>query len=105
MQRPEQQPVGFLKLNVWGVTISSALTALIVVILSLPLHLMHQREMFGERAMGGGVYGAPGMMPHPAVGGGVAVTFVLVALLVVLVYGGVGGAIFAAIYNAILNRR
>ena len=101
MQQSEPQPAAFLRLNVWGVTLSSALTALIVLILSFPLHLMHQRSMAGARG-GGPDFGAP----HPMMGGdGISVAFVLIALLLALVYGGVAGAIFASLYNAILNRR
>jgi len=93
-------PVRFLPLNVWSTTLAAALTALIVAILSLPLHLMHQGRGFGHGPMGmhGGVPYAP---PSP----GLIIVWVLVALLVVFVYGGVAGAIFASLYNTILTRR
>jgi hypothetical protein len=100
----QQQEIGSLRLNVWAATLGSAITGLIVVILSFPLHLMHARTMLGERAG----LGAPGtgVMPHPmSTGGGFALAWILVVLLVVLVYGGVAGAIFAAIYNAVLGKR
>lgn len=88
-----QQESGFLRLSVWAATVASATTALIMGVLWLPLHLMRARASFG-------------VMPHPmSAGGGFAGGWVLVALLVVLVYGGVAGAIFAAIYNAVLSRR
>lgn len=100
MQQPEPQPITFSRLNVWGVTLSGALTALIILILSLPFHLMHQRSMGEPRGFSPGA-----AAQHPMMGGEGIVAFVLIALLLALVYGGVAGAIFASIYNAILNRR
>ena len=105
MEQP-QQPKS-LSLDVWSVTAASALTALIVAILSLPLHLMHAGRMVGG-AMGGPRSGMPmqGMMqPHLAPSPGMILVWVLIVLLVVFVYGGIAGAIFAALYNAILTRR
>lgn len=104
----QSQPIRFLTLNAWSVTLASALTALIVAILSLPLHLMHMGRGFGSHeAMLGprGGYPMQGVMQHPAPSPGLIVVWVLIALLVVFVYGGVAGAIFAALYNALLSRR
>ncbi|HKU81093.1 MAG TPA: hypothetical protein VJP76_02900 [Candidatus Tumulicola sp.] len=98
----EQLPRGgFLPLNVWSTTLASALTALIIAILSLPLHLMHAGHGMGPR----GGMGMHGMGPQGAPNPGMIFVWVLIWLLVVFVYGGVAGAIFGALYNAILNRR
>lgn len=92
---------GFFALNVWSTTLASALTALIVAILSLPLHFMHMGHGMGGR----GQMGLHGGMPYAAPNPGLIFVWVLIALLVVFVYAGVAGAIFAAIYNTILSRR
>lgn len=104
MQPSEQNQAGVLRLNVWATTLSSAVTAVIVAILSVPLHLMHARAAYGER--GASSAAGPGMMPHPmGADGGLTVGWIVIAFLVVLVYGGVAGAIFGAIYNAVLSRK
>ncbi|HEY9085990.1 MAG TPA: hypothetical protein VIN40_08675 [Candidatus Tyrphobacter sp.] len=109
MQTAEQS--GSLKLNVWATTVSSAVTALIMVILWLPFHLMHGRRMLGHGTFGpmqGSMpanAAAQGMMVPHAMGGGVLVGWLLVGILVVLVYAAVTGALFAAIYNAIAHKR
>ncbi len=100
MEQPAR--TGFLALNVWSTTLASALTALIVAILSLPLHFMHAGHGMGPRGPMG-LHG--GGMPYTPPNPGLVLVWVLVALLVVFVYGGVAGSIFAAIYNAILSRR
>lgn len=101
MQQTEQQPGGFLRLNVGAMAAASAVTALIIAILALPLHLMRERTMLATPR--GTIFPAPGP-PHP-MGGGFALGFLLVWLLIVLVYAGVAGALFAAIYNVTLTRR
>ncbi|HEY1656611.1 MAG TPA: hypothetical protein VGF86_16020 [Candidatus Tumulicola sp.] len=102
------QPTKFLPLSVWSTTLAAALTALIVAILSLPLHLMHAGHGFGLHGGGYGQRGGmpiQGMMQHPAPSPGLVLVWVLIALLVVFVYGGIAGAIFGALYNVILSRR
>jgi hypothetical protein len=109
MQQIEQQPGGYLKFNVGATAAASAVTALIIAILALPLHLMRERAVVGF-AGAGRVFPGPGRefppagMPHP-MGGGFALGLLLVWLLIVLVYAGVAGALFAAIYNVTLTRR
>jgi hypothetical protein len=103
-----EQNTGYLKLNVRAATLASAITAVIMVVLSLPVHIvMYAHEMRPEMAPGGGpMPHGPGseMMQPPMWGIGFA-GWIIVALLVVIVYSGVAGAIFAAIYNALLPKR
>ncbi len=100
MQQPEQQPGGYLRLNVGATALAGAVTAIILAIVSLPLHLLH-RTMFG--ATRGMMFPGGGAI-HPAMGAGSA-AWILLGCLVVLVYAGVAGALFAIIYNAMLTRR
>lgn len=99
MQQIEQQPGGYLRLNVGATAAAGAVTAIIMAILAFPLHLMHRT-----------IFGAPrGMMfpgqvvPHPMMGAGGV--WIIIGLIVLLAYAGVAGAIFAAIYNVTMTRR
>jgi len=106
MQQPEHDSA-YLRLNVWTAALASAITAVIIAVLSLPVHLtMHARAMRETWGPNGAPSpGPPGtMMQSPMWGAGFA-AWIIVALLVVIVYSGVAGAIFAAIYNALLRKR
>jgi hypothetical protein len=102
MQQPAQ-PV-FLRLHVWGFAVASAVAAVALCLLTLPLHLwMHQRHgAYGMMHGGLGTYPGAGhmMMSHPGLG-----LWPLWALILVALWAGIAGAIVAAVYNAIAQRR
>lgn len=95
-----------MKLSIRAVTLSSALTTLIMTLLLLPLHLLHRHAMMlmAPGARSGGMM--PGMMPHDQMtfhaqlGSWPVIAWILLALAVIVVYAGVAGFIFGAIYNA-----
>lgn len=94
-----------MKLSIKATMLSSALTALIMVLLSLPIHLMRWQWMGGmEHGAGTWLPGHPwghGMMMQQAqMGGWPVIAWILLAIAVLMVYAGLTGAIFAAIYNA-----
>jgi hypothetical protein len=106
VQPAEQQSVGYFRFNVWATTLASAATGLIIVILSLPFHRMHPRMGLAGPRIGIVAPGVGVVPPHPApLGGGPVVGWIFIGLLAVIVYAGIAGAIFAAIYNAIVSRR
>ena len=125
MQEPASSP--FARLHVWALTASFATAALILGLLSLPLHLLRRRAYEGY----GGPFGAapmvvPGASPQPwpvpsgahgwpewhhAWGGGYAMMHHLspgIAVLIVIsmaIVAGIGGAIVASVYNALLPKK
>ncbi len=94
-----------MKLSIKATMLSSALTTLIMTLLLVPLHLARWRWMGGmEHAPAAGAPGHPwvhGMMMHPAMmGGWPVIAWILLGIAVLVVYAGLTGVIFAAIYNA-----
>ncbi len=93
-----------MKLSIRATTFASAFTALIMILLTLPFHLMQWGWMGGMSHRGGTWPGGTwmhGMMAsHPGLGGWPFIAWLLLAIAVVIVYAGITGAIFAAMYNA-----
>jgi hypothetical protein len=89
---------------VWGFTVASAVAAVVVTLLALPLHLWkHQRyAMYGAMHSGAGQYpgGYPTAMHHAGFG-----LWPVFAIILVAVWAGIGGAIVAAVYNAMVRER
>jgi hypothetical protein len=80
-----------MKLSIRATILSSALTTLIMALLLIPIHMLRMHAMMtgmmpGQRAM------------HAHMGGPMLVGL-LIFLVALVVYAGVGGFIFAAIYN------
>lgn len=111
-------------LRVWPFTLAAAATALLVGILTIPIHIlkhMAMRRFEFETPIGPGVPHLPGgpgpAFPPPGPGGpdmhgtwfavhaGLGIEMLVIGLIVVAVYAGVAGAVFAAVYNAIATRR
>jgi hypothetical protein len=96
-------------INVWGLTVGFAAAAIVVGLLSWPLHLMVRWAVWG---MGGpGMMGAPGMMgggpmgaAHPTIGGGTLAVWYIGGLLAFAIIASVAGAIIAAVHNALQPR-
>jgi hypothetical protein len=94
----------YLRLHVWSFTLASALTALILGIVAWPIHAMMMARAARFHAYGGGWQ--PGMGPHPPMmlhhsfG-----PMHAIALIVIMVWVGIGAAILAALYNAFVGRR
>ncbi len=96
----------YLELRVWTTALASASTAVIIAILSLPIHLMMHAHGMREGWRTSGAARAPGgSMMHAPMSGAGFVGWIFVALLVLIVYSGVAGAIFAATYNALVRKR
>ena len=80
-----------MRLSIRATILSSALTTLIMALLLIPIHMLRVHAMM------------MGMMPgaratHHFMGGPMLVGLAIF-LVVLVVYAGVGGLIFAAIYN------
>src|ERR1700687_5595026 len=121
----QEQTVSATPLRVWPFTVASATTALVVGILAIPIHIVKHmahgfdREMGMPRPPEGGVLppgampggpmmpGGPGAEMHGAwaMHAGLGIEWAIVGLIVVAVYAGVAGAVFASVYNALLARR
>lgn len=100
MQQPNQ-PV-LLRLGVWAFAVASAVAAAALCILTLPVHLwMHERFAGYGMMHGGGYPGAGPWMMHQ---GGLGL-WPLWALILVSLWAGIGGAIVAAVYNTVVQRR
>jgi hypothetical protein len=102
MQTPS--PLVWQRLNVWGFTVASATAAVVLCIVTLPLHIWMRHHWTPYGMMhGGGAYTSPGypMMHHAGFG----LMHVVVALVMVAVFAGIGGAVVAAVYNAMLRER
>jgi hypothetical protein len=97
------QPV-YLRFHVWGFTVASAVAAAVLCLLTLPVHMWkHQRYAgYGMLHGGPGAYpgAGPAMMHHAGFG-----LWPLWALILVVLWAGIGGAIFAAVYNAMQRPR
>ncbi len=88
---------------------ASALTALVMVLLSIPFHMARWQWMAGtgqgHPQMPGAYPWMHGMMMQQAQAGGwPIIAWILLAIAAVMVCAGVTGAIFAAIYNAFAPR-
>lgn len=104
---PSPSPTSlYLRLNVWGLALASALTTVILGLIAWPIHAM----MMAHAAARYGTYGGPWqgmpsgphapMMMHPGLG-----AWHFFGLIIVMIWAGVGGAILAALYNAFIARR
>jgi len=108
-------------LRVWPFALATSAAAVIIGILSIPIHLVKHfamaRHFEGyrvERIPGGPGPGVPpaGVPGGPEVHGawmaahiGLGIEWAIVALIVLAVYAGVAGAVLAAVYNALAARR
>ena len=101
MQNPSH--LSYLRLNVWGLTVGCAATTFLLGLISWPAHAI----MWAHRAS---VYGMPGAPGYPMRHG----TYFEVShfgvwhlglLAIVALWAGIGGAILAAVYNAVAARR
>jgi len=92
------QPV-YAQLNVWGYAVGSAAAGLVLGILALPLHAMERMHAYGPMSHGGAGFPA-GFADHP----GAAAVEIVVALAFVAICFGIGGAIIAAVHNAMSRR-
>jgi hypothetical protein len=125
---PDLPPAPLARLNVWGLSIASAATVLLLALLALPLHLaahahrMHAHALRGPMMRGpfgyppvtgspppGGPafpaphFPPPGMMEHHAAYGG-GLGLLALALVAIVLWGGLAGALVAVIYNALLPK-
>lgn len=94
----------YLQIHIWSFSLASALTALILGIIAWPIHAMMMARHSARYGTYGGWQGqagphAPMMMQHNMG------PMHLVGIIVILVWAGVGAAIFAALYNAFVGRR
>ena len=118
MQETTPNPT-FARLHVWALTVAFSATALIIGILSLPVHLLRHHggrpggfHEWGEGPGGMRPWPVPSGAPQPWTGppamihhdGGLALAHVLIALVVFAILAGLAGAIIAATYNALLKR-
>jgi len=92
-----------MKLSIRATILSSALTTLIMAFLLIPIHMLRMHAVLlgmmpGRHPMGGGEIPRD-MMMHAHMAGPMLVGL-LIFLVALVVYAGVGGFIFAAIYNA-----
>jgi hypothetical protein len=94
-----------MKLNVWSVTLASVITAVVMTVLTLPFRALVAAHMMRVWSAEGGAALPGAMMRHPMLGGGFGIAALFVGLLVVVVYSGIAGALFAAIYNALVARQ
>ena len=125
----QEQTVAAAPLRVWPFTLAASATALVVGILTIPIHLVKHMAMarhfetYGVRVPGGPGPGMPlpslppGVPPPGMPGGpeahgvwiaahpGLGIEWAIIGLIVIAVYAGVAGAVFAAVYNAIVSRR
>lgn len=113
-------------LRVWPFTLAAASTAVVVGIMTIPIHILKHfavKRFEFETPMGQNfprVPGpGPGFPPPPPAGPmgpemhgawqmahvGIGIEWIVIGLLVVAVYAGVAGAVFAAVYNAMATRR
>lgn len=94
-----------MKLSIRATTLSSALTTLIMVLLLVPIHLARWHFAAAMRAHAAGGSELPihpmphAMMMRPDLGWPF-IAWILLFIAVLVVYAGVGGFIFSAIYNA-----
>jgi hypothetical protein len=94
-----------MRLNVLSVTLASMITAVIMTVLTLPFRALIAAHMMRVWSAQGGAANPGAMMHHPMLGSGFGVAALFVGLLVVVVYSGIAGALFAAIYNALVARQ
>ncbi len=94
----------YVRLNVWGLTVASAVTALLLGLISWPLHAMMWMNRMGGYGMHGPGYPMPGP-GYPMMQGGYFGVWHLELLVIVAVWAGIGGAALAAIYNAVGAKR
>jgi ribose/xylose/arabinose/galactoside ABC-type transport system permease subunit len=87
-----------MKLSIRSMTFASVLTALIMALLTLPFHIMRW-------GMVGRPWGHGMMVSHPGMSGWPIAAWMLLAFAVLIVYAGIAGAVFAAIYNAFAPRQ
>jgi hypothetical protein len=119
-------------LRVWPFTLAAGASALVIGILAIPIHIIkhfshgggmvERMERVGPGMPGPGMPGGPGvpgtpgmpgpMMPGPEMHGawqtahvGFGIEWAIIGLIVIAVYAGVAGAVFAAVYNALVTRR
>jgi hypothetical protein len=102
---PSPLPSPNLRLQVWPFALASALTALILGIIAWPIHAMMMARAAARYSMSGGMWRGPAgahapMLVHHAMG-----PWHLLGIIVVMVWVGVGAAIFAALYNAFAVRK
>jgi hypothetical protein len=95
------------RLHVWGLTVASGVAALLMGLLALPLHLLKLHGLMTRGPMGtppGMGYPPQGMMqPHAWHAGG-GIGLLVLGLILLAVWGGIAGAVVAAVYNALLPK-
>ena len=101
---PSPVAVAYLRIHIWSFVLASALTALILGIIAWPIHAMMMAHAAARAGAYGGWQGGMGphapMMLHHNLG-----PMHAIALVVVMVWAGVGAAILSALYNAFVGSR
>jgi hypothetical protein len=107
----DQSNASYGRLHVWGLTVASGAAALLMGLLALPLHLLKHVHEMREPMMRGPMGTPPGMgyppqgmmQPHTWHAGG-EIGLLVVGLILLAVWGGIAGAVVAAVYNALLPK-
>ncbi len=93
-------PPGYVRVHVWSATLAAAVTALLLGLIAWPIRAALWAHAWRHGAWRG-MTGAPAhpMMAHPMLFHPMAGVHLL-AIVVVAIWAGIGGAVFAALYNA-----
>lgn len=107
----DQSSSSLARLHVWGLTVASGVAALLMGLLALPLHLLKYAHEMRAPMMRGPMGTPPGMgyppqgvlEPHAWQAGG-GIGLLVLGLILLAVWGGIAGAVVAAVYNALLPK-
>lgn len=86
----------FQRLNVWALAVGSAVSAVVVMLLAWPLKLLMHHEVRTDMHEHADYY---------AVHHGDTALWHLGMLVVIALWAGIGGAVVAAVYNAVAARQ